>query len=113
MTADRGNDVPARPSLSEVTLIDQVCDDFEEAWRKGEHPRISDYLGSVTEPLRSRLFDELLLSDLAFRTRDETTIDTGDYSSQFPDRAEQIQTVISRFWSEYSRGRGDLVAAHA
>jgi tRNA A-37 threonylcarbamoyl transferase component Bud32 len=111
MTADRGNDVPARPSLSEVTLIDQVCDDFEEAWRKGEDPRISDYLGSVTEPLRSRLFDELLLSDLAFRTRDETTIDTGDYSSQFPDRAEQIRTVISRFWSEYSGGRGDLVAA--
>ena len=47
MTADRGNDVPARLPLSEVTLIDQICDDFEEAWRKGEHPRIGDYLGSV------------------------------------------------------------------
>ena len=68
MTADRGNDGPGRLPLADVTLIDQICDRFEAAWRKGEHPHIADYLGSVQEPLRSLLFDELLVSDLTFRT---------------------------------------------
>jgi len=113
MTADRGNDAPARLPLADATLIDQVCDRFEEAWRKGEHPLIGDYLGSVEEPLRSHLFDELLLSDLTFRTRDETTVDTGDYLSQFPDRAEQIRSLINRFWFEYCVRQGDPAAAHA
>ena len=51
------------------------------------------------------MFEELLLSDLEFRTRDQSTIDTGDYLSQFPDRVEQIRSVIDRFWSDYGRGR--------
>ena len=55
----------------------------------------------------------MLLSDLTFRTRDETTVDTGDYLSQFPDRAEQIRSVINRFWFEYSSRQGEPVAAHA
>ena len=56
-------------------------------------------------PWRTRLFEELLLSDLEFRTRDEATLDTGEYLSQYPDRATQIRDVIDRFWSEYGVGR--------
>jgi eukaryotic-like serine/threonine-protein kinase len=110
MTADHGDPAPARLPLADVTLIDQICDRFEDAWRQGEHPRIGDYLGSVEEPLRSHLFDELLLADLMFRTRDETTVDTGEYLSQFPERVEQIRAVIDRFWFEYS-SRHDAPAA--
>ena len=105
MTGDPSHDESPPSALSDITLIDQICDRFEEAWRKGHSPRIDDYLGSTSEPLRSRLFEELLLSDLEFRTRDEATIDTGEYLSRFPDRATQIRDVIDRFWSEYGVGR--------
>jgi tRNA A-37 threonylcarbamoyl transferase component Bud32 len=117
MTGDPNHDESPPSALSGITLIDQICDRFEEAWRKGHSPRIDDYLGSTSEPLRTRLFEELLLSDLEFRTRDEATIDTGEYLSRFPDRATQIRDVIDRFWSEYGVGRsspraGQPRAAH-
>jgi eukaryotic-like serine/threonine-protein kinase len=105
MTADHHQDNTARSSLSEVALIDQICDEFEQAWRRGEQPSIQGYLGTTAEPLRSRLFEELLLSDLEFRTRDETTVDTSTYLSEYPDRVQQIRAVIERFWSERARPR--------
>ncbi|MHB0958659.1 MAG: serine/threonine-protein kinase [Pirellulaceae bacterium] len=113
MTAARSPDESPLSPFSDITLIDQICDNFEEAWRKGRMPQMNDYLGSIAEPLRSRLFEELLLSDLEFRTRDEATVDTGEYLSQFPERADQIRKVIHRFWSQFSRDRDKPHKTHA
>jgi len=110
MTADGPHDVPARLPLADVTRIDQTCDAFEAALERGEHPRIEDYLTSVEEPVRSHLFEELLLSDLAFRSRGGATIDTGVYLTVFPARTDQIRAVIERFWCEYSSRQGGLGA---
>ncbi|NLX56570.1 MAG: serine/threonine protein kinase [Planctomycetaceae bacterium] len=112
MTADRGHDSSVRLPLADVTLIDQICDRFEDAWRNGRQPRLGDYLEAVEEPLKSHLFEELLLSDLTFRTRDETTVDAGDYLSRFPERGDQIRRVIERFWCDGSV-RGDTVGVTA
>jgi eukaryotic-like serine/threonine-protein kinase len=112
MTAHSAQDVPARPSLAEVTLIDQICDEFEAAWRQGDcRPQINDYLRTTPEPLRSRLFEELLLSDLEFHKRNTLAIDSGHYLAQFPDRARQVESVLARFVTEQSRGYVDLVTS--
>jgi serine/threonine-protein kinase len=111
MTADHGQSSPGRPPLAEVAQIDQICDDFEGAWRAGKGPHISDYLGAVAEPLRDRLFEELLLSDLEFRARGATVTDAEHYVAQFPDRAAQIASVMERFRSEHAGGRGEFVTA--
>ena len=109
MTPDPAQDVPAAPALADVTLIDQVCDSFEAAWRSGKGPQISDYLTMVPQSLQPRLFEELLLSDLEFHTRHQTAIDAAPYVSQFPDRAAQINSVIEHYRMEHARHRGEHV----
>src|SRR5262245_50051428 len=47
--------------------IDARCCDFEEAWQRGERPPLGDFLGTEPEPVRSVLFRELLLAELAQR----------------------------------------------
>ena len=106
MSEDRPSDVAGSTPLSEMTLIDQVCDAFEHAWRQGKSPRIADYLETASEPVRSKLFEELLISDLEFLTRDESTINMQDYLAQFPERSEQIRRVVERFWEELGTPRG-------
>ena len=56
------------PSL--VHLLEQVCDQFEAAWKTastGQRPRIADYLGDAPEPERSALLRELIALDIAYR----------------------------------------------
>ncbi len=107
MNADQQNDAPAPDPESEASLIDRICDDFEGVWRQGQTPLIDDFLGSADEPFRSRLFEELLLSELEIRCQDGITVDTGMYTAQFPDRKKQVLAVIDQFWSAASkRSRG-------
>ncbi|HEY7314992.1 MAG TPA: serine/threonine-protein kinase [Gemmataceae bacterium] len=47
-------------SQSALELIDQICDRYEDACRKGERPRVEAFLGSMQEPVRSALLRELL-----------------------------------------------------
>ncbi len=106
MSDDRPSENSRSAPLSEMTLIDQVCDAFEHAWREGKSPRIADYLEPVSEPVRSRLFEELLISDLEFLTSDGSTINMQNYLAQFPERSEQIRQVIERFWEEQGTPNG-------
>lgn len=100
MTRNEADDAHTPRADSESALIDRICDEFENAWRQGKEPGIDDYLGAATEPLRSRLFQELLLSDLELRYRGGNTVDTGRYLSQFPDRKQEIQAVIEQYRKE-------------
>lgn len=82
---------------SEAALIDCLCDEFEAAWRGGKEPNIEDYLDSVSDTLRHRLFVELLCSDLEMRFDAETTVDTGFYVRRFPEHEQEIQAVVARY----------------
>jgi hypothetical protein len=48
------------PTPSYHDLIDRVCDAFEAELRKGERPRIEDFLAKVPEPVRDGLLQELV-----------------------------------------------------
>jgi hypothetical protein len=72
-------------------LIDQVCDAFEQLWRAGARPRIEEHLGPAEEPLRSRLWAELLLSELECRRRQGEVPALREYLERFPDRHEPLE----------------------
>ena len=91
---DRPPDDTPPAAESEATWIDRICDAFEQAWREGKEPRIEDFLGDASEPLRTRLFEELLVSDLECQARGGRTISVNDYVSRFPDRAVRIRAVV-------------------
>jgi eukaryotic-like serine/threonine-protein kinase len=95
MTTDQERDDTPPAAESDATWIDRICDAFEQAWREGKEPRIEDFLGDAGEPLRTRLFEELLLSDLECHARSGRTISVNDYVSRFPDRTVRIRAVIT------------------
>jgi WD40 repeat protein len=75
--------------------VDQLCDRFEDAWKAGQGPRIEDYLDDVPEPERSKLFEELLQLELAYRGRNQETFTAEEYRQRFPGQAEVIKAVFA------------------
>ena len=62
---------PSLP-LSKVVFIDQICDRFDRALyeaiqNRGPWPSSEDYLGDITEPVRSELRKELLAVEASYR----------------------------------------------
>lgn len=53
-------EMPGPLTPDELRRIDDVCDDFEDAWQAGRQPRVEDHLERVPETLRVRLLDALL-----------------------------------------------------
>lgn len=101
MNGDQGG-TPANDLGSDATRVDRICDLFEQAWRRGLQPSLVDFLGDIREPLRSRLFEELMLSDLECRRRFSVAIDRDEYVRLFPDRERNIDIVLQRFSAEQS-----------
>ena len=54
-------------STDALIRIDQACLEFESAWKRGESPRIEQYLDRWQAMERSCLLCELLLLDLYYR----------------------------------------------
>jgi eukaryotic-like serine/threonine-protein kinase len=80
-------------SLAEV--VDSVCDAFERAWQEGKQPLLEDFLGDAAEPLRGRLWTELLLSELECRRRRGEVPTPEEYRQRFPDRHEQVEWLFT------------------
>lgn len=53
-------EMPEPLTPDELRTIDEVCDDFEDAWCADQQPRVEDHLARVPEILRGRLLDALL-----------------------------------------------------
>jgi hypothetical protein len=49
--------------------VDKACDQFEDAWKANQRPRIEDYLGDTPEPERSELLRELERLDAHYRSQ--------------------------------------------
>lgn len=87
------------PMESDATVIDHICDQYEAAWRAGRSPDIDAHLAQTPEPLRTKLFKELLISDLECRFHQGESIDIAFYTTRFPDRNAQIEAIVSKFRS--------------
>jgi hypothetical protein len=87
--------------------IDEQCDAFESAWRKGERPSILEFTRDIDEPHRNALFCELLLVELECRQSLGEQPAEEQYLRDFPEFAAQIHAM------KFQYGATSFSAAHA
>jgi serine/threonine-protein kinase len=75
----------AESSLTQARWLDQVCNQFEQAWREGPRPCIEDFLAGLQPAQRSALLRELILLDIYYRREHGEMPRVEDYGQRFPD----------------------------
>jgi eukaryotic-like serine/threonine-protein kinase len=95
---------------SQLQCIDETCDRFEQAWRKGKSPRLEEYLERVPDSIQSVLLQELISIELPYRRRLGQTISAEEYTQRFPNLDVRIfRQINSRsVHSESGTGRGNF-----
>jgi serine/threonine-protein kinase len=83
------NSAPLFPSGSlppdQARHLDELCTQFEKAWKAGQRPRIEDFLADTQEPERSALLRELILLDSDYRRVRGEECSRKDYQARFLD----------------------------
>jgi eukaryotic-like serine/threonine-protein kinase len=84
MTANR---VPPAVALdpADMLWIDEVADQFEEAWRTGDPPVLASFLSGAVGSRREALLKELVQVDLACRRRHGDSPTLERYLQEFPE----------------------------
>ncbi|WP_425613734.1 serine/threonine-protein kinase PknK [Anatilimnocola sp. NA78] len=84
--------------------------EFEQAWRKGAPPQISDYL-LPEDPRRSVMLRELMHVDLEYRVKAGQRTCVEYYLDQFPELVLDLDSVLDLIAAEYElrrRNESDL-----
>jgi serine/threonine protein kinase len=90
--------LPGDDALSPDDLARVIagCDRFEADWNAGRPRRIEDELaGAADEPIRARLFRELVALELELTHRDGRSPDPSAFFARFPDRADAVRQVCA------------------
>ncbi|WP_254508369.1 WD40 repeat domain-containing serine/threonine protein kinase [Anatilimnocola floriformis] len=88
-----GKKADLRPTASEVWQIEQICDEFEAAWKAGQHPKLESFLRRANTRLHEVLLSQLLPLELEYRWRAGEMPRPAEYEMRFPsvtDIDEQI-----------------------
>lgn len=59
--------------------IDQICDEFEQAWKQNDAPDVQSWMHRVEAPERQRLLKALVEVDIEYRTRLDRKFDATQY----------------------------------
>ncbi|MGI9427608.1 MAG: WD40 repeat domain-containing serine/threonine protein kinase [Bythopirellula sp.] len=78
----------------QIEELDEICDRFEAAWCACERLRIEDLIEGVEEPLRSRLLQELVALEVAYRRELGQTPNLAEYDTRF---SADAVTVLEAF----------------
>jgi tRNA A-37 threonylcarbamoyl transferase component Bud32 len=82
--------------LSMQLRVDEVCLQFEAAWKANPQPHLEAYLGDTPEPEYSVLLRALILVDVAYRRRQGQEPKPVEYQARFPGLdAEWICRVLA------------------
>jgi Tfp pilus assembly protein PilF/membrane protease YdiL (CAAX protease family) len=92
-------DEPPPPPMGWQEFYD-ACNSFEDEWRAGSRPRIEDYLGRATEPVRPPLVRELLRIELGYRRWLGEAPAEEEYRGRFPEQAPLIGAVLHEAGAE-------------
>jgi hypothetical protein len=74
--------------------IDAQGEPFEEAWERGERPRIEDYLAGLSGPARADLLRHLLLIELQRRRGSGDQPSPAEYRVRFPEHGGLIADCL-------------------
>ncbi|MBI3411159.1 MAG: protein kinase [Planctomycetes bacterium] len=80
---------------ADLDLIDEICDEFEASWRRGAMPQIEAYLQRAEESLRGRLWEELVISELACRQLRGERPHSDEYFPRFPERRAHLERLFA------------------
>lgn len=70
------------------------CDRFEADWNAGAPRRIEDEVAAGDEPIRARLFRELLALEIELKRRDGRVADQDIYLTRFPEHAHDVRMIF-------------------
>jgi eukaryotic-like serine/threonine-protein kinase len=76
--------------------IDEICDQFEAAWKTGERPCIEDYLARGDASDRAVLLRELVILDLFWRKRAGEHPEPREYLESLPDKND-VTSIVDAF----------------
>ncbi len=83
-------------AVSPLVQKEQLCDEFEAAWRKGNRPQIEAFLARADSASRDKLLDGLLEIELEYRSRAGESVTVDQYRSRFPAEADRVETIFPR-----------------
>jgi tetratricopeptide (TPR) repeat protein len=88
---------PSDELLSTPALrrVDDICARFEEVWKKGERPRLEEFLGDSQGPERTELLRELLRLERHYRQSAGEALSASDYERRFPNDVLLIRLVLA------------------
>jgi CBS domain-containing protein len=85
--------------LSALHRIDGFCGQFEEAWKRGGHPHIENYLAMAPEAERTALLRQLVILELEARVKAREDITVEEYQQRFSldsDLLVEIERAIEK-----------------
>ncbi len=102
-------DLVATLGDEERSQIDAICQSFAAAWESGDsEPDIASFVPrQIEESLRLAIVRELVLLDIAQRTRNKSLEPTA-YLSAIPDCRSAVESALSEGRSKTPRGFGSL-----
>ncbi len=98
--------------------IDEICDEFENAWKNGHPLRIEDCLAQVDKEHEAALLRELLEIEISLHDRDlddgnnpnQTLLFTSTaYRSRFPEHGELVDSIIKRLTKQKQIGDYEII----
>ncbi|MHB8897361.1 MAG: protein kinase domain-containing protein [Thermoguttaceae bacterium] len=81
---------PGLPADRVEQRIDELCDEFEACWKRGERPAIEGFLGQVDAEHRGGLFSHLLAIEIYWRRRKGQLPTADEYGRVFPQHRELV-----------------------
>ena len=75
--------------------INRPCEAFDEAWGKGQRPRIEDFLGAAADGQQQVLLFHLVRLELELRRGQGETPATAEYQERFPGHGELLARAFA------------------
>ena len=86
---------PEKLPVVALERIDDICVEFENAWRRGERPEIEAVLDrAASSNERAALLAELLVLDFDYRHKRGEQPSPQEYLQRFPQDTEVVQSAL-------------------
>jgi anti-anti-sigma factor len=104
------SDISAAPertlSPEEAERVDRACDQFEDAWKRGERPEIKMYVKELDTPVGKVMLREMLRLDLAYRVQLGEQPDVQEYQAIFSEHRNLIAPAFADAMDQLCRSEG-------
>src|SRR5215211_1197567 len=100
---------------SDAVRVDALTDEFEQALKAGQSPRVEDYLGRIGQGLRPMALRELLKVEVELRRGRHESINEREYNERFPDFQATVAEICRQsdvLLASAERATADRAARH-